>query len=96
MNPELSSDLSDRLDRRRTRDDPRPGETAAEPRDPSQATGDGRTSRAELVAFKDPTDRKRRLIRSSARRQLGPMEYTLLALIVLGVATTIAMAIVNP
>jgi hypothetical protein len=29
-------------------------------------------------------------------RQLGPVEYTLLALIVLGVAVTVAMAIFNP
>jgi hypothetical protein len=29
-------------------------------------------------------------------RRLGRLEYTLLALIVLGVGTTIAMAIVNP
>jgi hypothetical protein len=29
-------------------------------------------------------------------RQLGPVEYTLVALIALGVAVTIAMAIFNP
>jgi hypothetical protein len=30
------------------------------------------------------------------RPRLGPVEYTLMALIVLGVAVTILMAIVNP
>ncbi len=37
--------------------------------------------------------------RSSAeltRRRLGPLEYTLLALIALGIGITIAMAILNP
>jgi hypothetical protein len=96
MNPELSSDPSGRPNRRLPRVDPRRGETAAEPRHPSQATGDDRTSQAGRVALKDPPERKRRLFTSSTRRQLGPMEYTLLALIVLGVAITTALAIVNP
>jgi hypothetical protein len=55
-----------------------------------------RTSPAELVASKGPPEPKRRRFASRARRRLGPMEYTLLALIILGVAITIAMAIVNP
>jgi hypothetical protein len=37
-----------------------------------------------------------RILRDSRRRRLGPVEYTLLTLIALGVAVTVVMAIVNP
>lgn len=49
-----------------------------------------------MVPIKEPDERKRRRFPSPTAKSLGPVEYTLFALIVLGVAVTLAMAIVNP
>lgn len=52
-------------------------------------------SRAQLVVIKRRYEHRRSRLGSS-RRHLGALEYTLLGLMVLGVAITIVMAIVNP
>jgi hypothetical protein len=44
----------------------------------------------------DTPRRQRRAVKQHKPHLLGPFEYTLLALIVLGVAITIVMAVVNP
>lgn len=69
--------------------------TPAELEHGSRAAGEGRAPRAEAIAIKKQHDCKRRCT-SPPRRRLGPIDYTLLALIVLGVAITLAMAIVDP
>jgi len=62
----------------------------------SQAAGEGRTPRGEVVAINEQHERERRRFTSPGTRGLGPVEYMLLALIALGVAITLVMAIVNP
>jgi hypothetical protein len=84
---------------RLVRGGPSPGETAdsaAEVGHHSQPTGDGRTSQAEPVAVKRQHEPRWRRFASPARRRVGSVEYALLALIALGVAITVVMAIVNP
>lgn len=69
---------------------------------PQAAAAIGRQGRAAVEERRrtPPLERQWSLRRSSAkwqaRRRLGPLEYLLLALIVLGVAITIAMFIVEP
>jgi hypothetical protein len=53
-------------------------------------------SQVELVAVKRERDPHRCRFVSPTGRRLGPVDYALLALIVLGVAVTIFMAIANP
>jgi hypothetical protein len=62
----------------------------------SRAAGENRTPPVEAAAIKEQHDCKRRRSTSPPPRRLGPIDYTLLALIVLGVAITVAMAIVDP
>jgi hypothetical protein len=47
-------------------------------------------------ALNEQHEGKRRRFASLRTWLLGPVEFTLLALIALGVATTVVMAIVNP
>jgi hypothetical protein len=61
----------------------------------SRAAGGAPSARAESGATRGRYVHRRRALASSSRR-LGAVEYALLALIALGVAITIAMAIVNP
>jgi hypothetical protein len=81
------------------RGDPGTGETAATPIEAghqSEAADEDRTPRAEAAAINDQHERKRRRLTSPTTRRLGPGDYTLLALIALGVAITAVMAIVSP
>ncbi len=58
-----------------------------------------RGHKAEVEEHARRRGREWRLGRSSVertRRRLGPLEYTLLALIALGIAITIVMAIIDP
>ena len=59
---------------------------------PDARTG-GNTRRTRFAAFRRHS---RGPMRRWAPRQLGPLEYLLLALILLGIAVTIAMAILDP
>ena len=58
----------------------------------------GNTTTEDEVAHKRRRDRVRRRHTAARRsmRRLGPLEYTLLALIALGIAITIVMAILDP
>jgi hypothetical protein len=62
----------------------------------SQPGGNGRTWQPELVAIGGQHQPAQRRSPWPTRRRVGAVEYTLLALIALGVAITIVMAIVNP
>ena len=81
------------------REEASPVETAATPAgvvDESKAGGEGRRPLAELAAIDGQHHRMRRRFASPPRQRLGAVEHALLALIALGVAITIVMAIVNP
>lgn len=62
----------------------------------SQAADGVRLRHAEMVGTKERAERKRHRFLSPSVRRLGLVEYTLIALIALGVAITVAMAILNP
>lgn len=75
------------------------GETAPTPAEVGGEAHAGRNGRArppELVAIGGQHKLARRRFTWPARRRLGAVEYALLALIALGVAITIVMAIVTP
>lgn len=96
MSPDPSSRPPDLAIGRLARGNPGTSGTAATPahvEHGSRAAGENRTPPAEAV---EQHDCKRRRSTSPRPRRLGPIDYTLLALIVLGVAITVAMAIVDP
>ena len=73
------------------------GEITSIGADPPTAAADEGTRRAERDEAVRKHGRRRRA--SPARqlsRRLGPLEYTLLVLIALGIVITITMAVVNP
>jgi hypothetical protein len=70
----------------------RESDRGAAPRSSADRTG-GEVPRG---AHRQRAPIRRRFSERPRLRQLGPVEYTLVALIALGVAVTIAMAIFNP
>jgi hypothetical protein len=68
----------------------------AEGRPSPQNAGEAGTPRAATFTFTKHDQPERPPVSSPTGRRLGPVECILVALIALGVAITLAMAIVNP
>ena len=99
MTPNPSTHAPDLAAGRLARGDADTGETAAAPshmKERSQPASRNLAPRTGAATVEERHERRRRRSTSPTTRRLGLIDCTLLALIALGVAITVAMAIVNP
>ena len=99
MPPNPRTHAPDVLAGRPVRGDAAPGETAAGPgemKQQSQARRENRARGTGASRIENWGERTRRRATSPTTGRLGLIDYTLLALIALSVAITVAMAIVRP
>lgn len=99
MTPNPSTHAPDLAAGRLARGDAETGETAAAPsemKEQSQRGSESRAPRTGAATVEKRDERRRRRSTWPTTGRLGLMDYTLLALVALGVAITVAMAIVNP
>lgn len=98
MTPNPSTHAPDGVAGRLVRGNPATGETAAPGKrtEQSRRKSENRAPRPGAVRIETCDERTRRRSTSPTTGRLGLFDYTLLAVIALSIAITVAMAIVNP